>query len=282
MLTTLLIAAGALTAPIADTTLQIPRGAHIVIEHISGDIDVIGVNGREARVTIDGASRGVRVSRTGDTYHIGAGRIWDDGAELVVRIPSDVSIEVHALEGDIRVFDVEGDVQVATIDGDVEVEGTGPVTVHTADGEVRLAAISGDVTVATADGDTWIKGVAGAVTVHGIDGDIVVMDADASSVMLQTIDGDVRYEGEVYDGGHYSLSAHDGNVTFALPERVGAAFEISTFDGALQTSFPVRFRGGPLRSAEFTVGDGSAHVELQTFDGDILLIRPGERAPARN
>ena len=27
------------------------------------------------------------------------------------------------------------------------------------------------------------------------------------------------------------------------------------------------------------VGDGSAAVTLRSFDGDILLIRPGERTP---
>ncbi len=282
MLTTLLLAIGVVAATPADTTFQLPAGAHVVIEHNSGDIDVIGVNGREARVTIDGRSRGVQVSRSRATYHIVAERRWEDGAEMVVRVPYDVSVEIHTLEGDIRVYDIRGAVQINAIDGDIEVEGTGSVTAHTADGEIRLAAINGDVTVASSDGDTWLEGVAGNITVYSIDGDIVVVDAEASSAMLQTIDGDVRYEGTVDDGGHYSLSAHDGNVTFALPERAGATFSISTFDGALQTSFPVQFRGGPLRGAEFIVGSGSAQVALETFDGDIHLIRPGERAPARN
>ena len=48
---------------------------------------------------------------------------------------------------------------------------------------------------------------------------------------------------------------------------------------SLLPSFPIQFRGGRLRGGEFTVGDGSAAIALKSFDGDILLIRPGERVP---
>ena len=65
-------------------------------------------------------------------------------------------------------------------------------------------------------------------------------------------------------------------------EGTGARISVSTFDGELVPSFPVQFRGGRLRGGEFTVGDGSAAIALKSFDGDILLIRPGERVPDRD
>ncbi len=68
-------------------------------------------------------------------------------------------------------------------------------------------------------------------------------------------------------------------MTFSVPEGSGLTVSIATFDGSLHPSFPVTLRGGIGQLTEFTIGDGSARVELETFDGDIYLIRPGERTP---
>lgn len=282
MLQALVLSVAALGAPSADTTFTVAAGAHIVIEHGRGDVDVYGVSGREVRVTIDGESRDLEVSRSGSTYHVAAGRLWEDDEEVVIRVPLDVSVEVHGLEGDVRAFDIERGVSVATIEGDVEIEGTGPVAVQTQDGDVRVVDVRGGVSVQLSDGDSWLENVSGDIRVDGIDGDIVVLDAEAGEVHLQTIDGDLRYDGTVLGGGSYFLSTHDGNVTFAVPAPAGVSIQASAFDGSLESSFDVAYRGGPLRSTELTVGDGSATAVLETFDGNIRLIRPGERAPDNN
>ena len=264
--------------PARDTTFVVPEGIRIAISHREGDVNVTGTGGREVRVLLEDREGGVRVRSEGATFHVGARDRGNDG-DIFVWVPEDVDVSVTGREGDITVAGVaRGAVEVRTADGDVEVDGAARVDVAALDGEVRLAN-TGPSVVNVADGDVWIDRARGEATVHGIDADIVITNADARAVSVTAVDGNIWYDGAVHEGGSYSLSTHDGDVTFALPEGVGARISVSTFDGELLPSFPIQFRGGRLRGGEFTVGDGSAAIALKSFDGDILLIRPGERVP---
>ncbi len=266
--------------PVAiDTTFVVERGSRLVIEHRSGDVEVRGVDGREARVLVDGRAGAVSVSRNGSTITIEPHRGWDDDANLEVRVPRDTDVEIYSFEGDVQVLDLTGDVSVETVEGEIEVRGAGAVAAQSVDGSVRLYDVRGGVALQTGDGSALLERVGGPLVVNGIDGDIVVLDGRSRSVVLSTVSGNVRYEGRVFEDGEYSLGSHDGDVTFALPEGVGARVSVSTFDGSLRASFPVQFRGGAARGAEFTVGGGGARITLESFDGDIFLVRPGERMP---
>ena len=274
-----LLLALAFGEPARDTTFVVPEGARIAITLREGNVRVAGVEGREARVLLDGEEGGVRVAASrGGAIHIGPRERGSD-ADLSLWLPRDVHLTVSGRESNITVEGlVRGDVQANTADGDVEINGAARVNVSALDGDVQLAN-TGPASVNVADGDVWIDQVTGDVKVNGIDADIVVTNADVRALSLTAVDGDLWYDGAVYGGGSYSFNTHDGDVTFALPEGSGASISVSTFDGELVPSFPVQFLGGRLRAGEFTVGDGSAAVTLRSFDGDILLIRPGERTP---
>ncbi|WP_419948285.1 DUF4097 family beta strand repeat-containing protein [Candidatus Palauibacter sp.] len=274
----LLLLALAFGEPARDTTFVIPEGARISIVLREGDVRVTGVSGREARILMDGEARGVYVVSGGQEIRVTPRDRRSDG-DLSVWLPEDVHLTVVGREGNITVDGLaRGEVQASTADGDVEINRAARADVSALDGDVRLAN-TGPASVNVADGDVWIDRAAGEVTVHGVDADIVVTNADVRALSLMAVDGDLWYDGAVYEDGSYSFSTHDGDVTFALPENAGARISVSTFDGELIPSFPVQFRGGRLRGGEFMVGDGSAAVTLRSFDGDIVLIRPGERTP---
>lgn len=261
-----------------DTTFTIPAGARLVIENRSGDIEVAGIDGREAHMLVDGDPRGADVYRSGSVVRVSAGRRWAD-ADLTLRVPRDVEIEIDGAEGDIVVRGFERGVTVETIEGDIDIEGAAAVSAHSVDGDLRIRDVRGPVSVNTGDGDTRLERVGGPISVQGIDGDITVTSARASEVMLSTVGGDVWYDGTVDPRGEYELATHDGDVTFAVPEGTGAQVSVFTWDGSLLPSFPIQLRGTLGSIAEFTLGSGSARVKLESFDGDIHLIRPGERSP---
>ncbi|WP_420447692.1 DUF4097 family beta strand repeat-containing protein [Candidatus Palauibacter sp.] len=276
---TVFLAALLATGPGArDTTFAVPEGARIEIEHREGDVRVMGTGGREARVVLDDDDGRIRVQSSGGTIRLGASP-GGDGADFLVWLPEDVHVSVAGHEGDITVAGIfRGTVNVRTADGDVEIGGAAGVSVATLDGAVRISN-TGAATVSVTDGDVWLDQVSGAMSISGIDADIVVTNADTRAFSVTTVDGDVWYDGALHAEGSYALSSHDGDVTFVVPEDAGARISVSTFDGELVPSFPVQFRGGRLRGGQFTVGDGSAAVALKSFDGDIHLIRPGERTP---
>ncbi len=50
---------------------------------------------------------------------------------------------------------------------------------------------------------------------------------------------------------------------------------VSTYDGDFEADFPVSVTTTKRRFT-FTLGSGSARVELESFDGNIHLRRPGK------
>lgn len=278
----ILIGLGSLVPAAApgDTIFTVPPGAKVEIIGAHGDIEVRAGEGREARVLADGEADRVRVSRSGNVVRIEPRvRRWEDDADLVIRLPADVSIDIQGGSGDVTVIGFRSAITIQALDGDIDVDGASALAIHSVDGDVRVTDAAGPVTIEIGDGDATLMRIGGSIAVHGIDGDITILDGDAAAVALSTVSGDLRYDGRVYADGDYELATHDGDVTFAIGEGVGARVSVLTYDGALIPSFPIQLRGSLGSMAEFTLGDGSARVQLESFDGDIRLIRPGERSP---
>ncbi|MGH7342915.1 MAG: DUF4097 family beta strand repeat-containing protein, partial [Candidatus Rokuibacteriota bacterium] len=102
---------------------------------------------------------------------------------------------------------------------------------------------------------------------------------NATSVDASTVDGDIVYDGTIRDDGRYSLATHDGDLAVTIPERTNATVDIQTFSGSIDASFPVQITE-IRKDRRFSIifGRGTARLELQSFDGDIRLVRPGEVA----
>jgi hypothetical protein len=64
-----------------------------------------------------------------------------------------------------------------------------------------------------------------------------------------------------------------------IGDKVNATLTVRTYNGGFRSTFPI---GDPdKRNKRFTVtlGNGSAHVELESFGGTISLRRPNEPRP---
>src|ERR1051325_10969246 len=87
------------------------------------------------------------------------------------------------------------------------------------------------------------------------------------------------YDGTIKDGGRYRFSTHDGDLRVSIPEKSSVSVSVSTFDGDFSACFPVQLVG-PKTKHRFTltIGSGSARLELESFNGDIRLCRPGQLA----
>ncbi|MGD2134541.1 MAG: DUF4097 family beta strand repeat-containing protein [Gemmatimonadales bacterium] len=170
---------------------------------------------------------------------------------------SQAAITIQAKEGDIVVRGGRGRVTVRLVEGDVTIEDvTATVRATTLDGDLTLANITGDVTAETTDGEIWLDGVR------------------ATNVEAYTVDGDIRFEGTIAAQGLYSFLSHDGDVTLYLPPDAGARVMLATLDGDFTTDFgvtlPERHEG---RRVNFTLGDGGAEIEIETFDGDVEVLQ---------
>jgi DUF4097 and DUF4098 domain-containing protein YvlB len=77
------------------------------------------------------------------------------------------------------------------------------------------------------------------------------------------------------DSGYYRFGTYNGDVVIVIPDRANAIIAVSTFNGDFDSSFPVSVTETKRHRFSFTIGSGSARVELSTFNGDISLRRLG-------
>jgi DUF4097 and DUF4098 domain-containing protein YvlB len=94
-------------------------------------------------------------------------------------------------------------------------------------------------------------------------------------VDANTVNGDISYEGTIRPNGRYRLATHNGDVTVVVPDGADALVSVSTFQGDFASDFPITLRERHGKRFEFTLGKGSARLELESFQGTIELRRPG-------
>ena len=263
-----------------DTVVAMDPGSRLVIEGFRGEVTVDTWDRNEMRVVGDHSSRTyVDIDRSRSGVRLSADA-WSGPAqvdyEITVPVSMDIDVrgtfisaDIDGVEGEIRVFSTQGDISVRG--------GSGFIQLETVNGRVDLTGANGNVDVQTTNGRVTVTDVVGDITAHSVTGSVTLENIESSDVRAETTSGGVYYDGIIMDGGRYTLNTHSGDVVLAIPDGVNATFSVSTFSGNLDTAFPVTVTGTRARGRPFgfILGDGSAHVELQSFSGDIELTRRG-------
>lgn len=293
-MTAAFMAAMALLLPAqqTDTTFAVRQGMRLDVRNQEGEIRVHTWSRDAVRVTAGRTGGGAfSVEQSGSIVRVRPERggwresrsgrqrrfEWDDSDPVVdfdITVPAYMALALRGVETDIVVEGVAAEITAETVEGVVDVRGgSGILTLHSADGMIRVDGAQGRIEASSGDGDVIVRNAQGDITAMSIDGDVLLSDIDSRTITGSTVDGDVSYSGTIYDRGRYRLSTHDGNVTLSVPENANATVTVTSYDGDFQTSFPIVLRESRQRRFSFTLGDGSALVELESFDGDIYLRR---------
>lgn len=263
-----------------DTTLAVQSGARLDVTNFGGEIVVRTWNQNNVRVRASHSSRSrVEVSSTPTAVLVRtAGRRGRPSiVDLELTVPTWMGMTLGGTYTDIVVEGAGGAVSAESVQGDIAVAGgDGNITLKSVEGDVTLTRARGRIQVTAVEGDVRVNDGAGEVTIETVDGDVMLQRIDASSVDVGTVDGDIVYVGTIKDGGSYRLSTHDGDITVAVAPSVNARVMVASFDGAFDASFPVDVQRAGKHRFNFTIGTGKARLELETFDGDVRLRRPGE------
>ena len=123
-----------------------------------------------------------------------------------------------------------------------------------------------------------VTNVTGEITAETTNGDIVIDNAQTSNLEASTVNGDVTFNGTIRDNGVYRLTTHGGDIRVGLGGATNATIFVRTFQGDFSADFPIQLpEGQAARSGSkrfnFTLGSGSARIEVQSFNGDISLAR---------
>src|SRR5438105_4914039 len=124
---------------------------------------------------------------------------------------------------------------------------------------------------------TWSKSAVRIAASHSSRDRITV---DASDQLVRVKSESRRGPSQVVD---YEITVPAAMALALSGVYTNISISVSTFDGDFSACYPVQLVGPKTKHRfSFTIGSGSARLELESFNGDIRLCRPGQLAKDRN
>jgi DUF4097 and DUF4098 domain-containing protein YvlB len=278
------VLAAALGQQQTDTTFAIRAGSRVEVETFGGEINVKTWNRNEIRVQATHGRRDViSIDARGSSVSIEAeGRVGPaTDVTFNLTVPTSVSLDLSGVYTEIKVEGVTGDIDAETVQGSITVTGGARLKLESVEGNIIVDRARGRVSVNTVNRGIRVSNSIGDVEAETVNGPIILTGVQAGNVDLATVNGRIVYDGTIRDGGDYAITSHNGGIWVVVPEKAGVTVDVSTFNGDLDSSLPITFTGdrGSKRRMNFVFGNGRAHLDLESFGGDIHLRKPGESIP---
>jgi hypothetical protein len=269
-----------------DSTVPVGRGQRLEVNAFAGEVTVTAWNRDAVRVQADaGGSTGVEIDRNATTVSVRTSgrRGPPPNVDLRITAPAWMPLDLSGVNTEITVAGTRAAISAETVQGDVSAKGgDGLVSLRSVQGSVSLTGAKGRLDVSSVNADVEVSASSGEVNAETVNGDVTLDAVDATSVTATSLNGDVAYNGPIKSSGRYALSTHNGDITVTVAEGTSASVSVSTFNGEFTSAFPVTItetRKG--KRFNFTIGGGSAQVTLESFQGTIELVRPGQFQGAR-
>jgi hypothetical protein len=272
-----------------DQTVPVAKGTKLEVHNFAGDVDVKVWDRDSVRVQVTHSDReGIDIRQDEQTLRV-RGKSLRGGPprslDYTITVPGWMAINVNGTYADVTLEGVGGDVSVETTRGDIKVRGgSGFVSLKSVQGEISLEKAKGRVEVRAVNEGMHLADISGDVSAETTNGSIILDRIDSGNVDLYTVNGNISYDGPIKDKGVYRLTTHNGMIAMPVAERANATLTLRTYNGSIRSSFQLTPPSGDdsqKRNKRMTVtlGNGSAHVELESFGGTIALRRPGEPRP---
>lgn len=276
-------------APQTDQTVTVARGARLAVDNFAGSVvvhtwdkDSLRVQARhESRTKVNIRTNVTGVSIDASSQHGPASVDYD------ITAPAWMPMKIEGTYNFVTIDGARADVSVETVRGDIVIKGgSGAISAQSIEGEIQVEGSRGKVTLSSVNQGIKITGATGDIAVETTNGSITLSRMEATSVDAATVNGNIFYDGTLADNGRYHFSTHNGDITMTVPETANATFTVRTYNGEFGSSLPVK---GPERSevrrgrrTAYTLGSGSADVEMESFAGAIRLRRAGADRTGRD
>lgn len=269
-----------------DQTINVAKGTKLEVNNFAGDVNVKVWDKDAVRVEVNHSDRETVDVRQGDQAVTIRSRSVRGGPprslDYSITIPSWMAVNVSGMYVDTDLEGVGGDVTIETVHGDIKVRGgSGFVSLKSVQGEISLEKAKGRIEVRAVNEGIHLADISGDLSAESTNGSIILDRIDSSNVDLYTVNGGISYDGPIKDRGVYRLTTHNGTIAMPIAERVNATLTARTYNGVIRSTFqqPTGATDGRRPRLSLTLGNGSAHVELESFGGAIELRRPGETRP---
>ena len=219
---------------------------------------------------VTGPSRGAKF------YVEGATDVFPTAAALEVRVPTRARVWAKSGSADIAVSGVSGGLDLNIVGGSVTVQSTPrELNIESMDGDVRVQAGASWLRVKTATGNIDVRGGSEDAGVSTVSGTVRVSDGRYERGKLETVTGDVIYEGEVGYKGSVDITTHSGAIELRLPPKPSLELDAVTVTGTIEngvtSSRPIPGREGRGMELGFSSGSGDTRIVIRSFKGNVAL-----------
>ncbi len=267
-----------------DTTVTLSPSGLVALTTGRGDVQVHAGAGNTVVVHANAERGRIRFDASSDRVAVDASDLGGD-IRFDITAPPGAHLAVQSQSGDVSIRGTGSDVSVHTQTGDIIVENaSGHVDLTSLSGDITASHLKGDVLASSVSGDLTLSDVAADVTAASVSGDVKLTGVTSRSVEARTTAGDVSFDGAIDPSGRYELSTHSGDVTLTLPEKASAQLTVSTWNGSIDSEFPITLEPGEhgigigtSKRFTFTIGEGAARISAQTFNGDVVIRRRGNK-----
>jgi DUF4097 and DUF4098 domain-containing protein YvlB len=270
------------SAPRTDQTVEAAKGTRLVLTNNAGEVVVRTWERDQVRVVASHSERErVNIQTTDMTLRIGA-RAARGPASLVdyqITVPRWMPVNLTGTYLESTIEGTAAEVTVETVHGNVRVVGgSGSVVCRSVEGMITVEKAAGRVQATGVNEGIRLIDVTGDVVAETTNGDIVIRNAQTSNLEASTVNGDITFNGSVREKGAYRLTTHGGDIRIGLGGATNATVFVRTFQGDFSADFPIQLpEGQSARSGSkrfnFTLGGGSARIEVQSFNGDIHVAK---------
>jgi hypothetical protein len=268
-----------------DTTLAARPDARIQIQNFAGSVTVRAWNRNAIRI-VAGPRRRDEVRIRGNDATISISTVNRSGVpaplDYVISVPAGASLDVGGTYTDITITGAGASVRANTVQGAVSLRGgDGVISVKSVQGSVTVEDARGRIEANSVNRGVVVRNVSGDIATETVNGSILLDSIQSSDVEAVTVNGRVSYQGTIRDGGRYRFGSHNGAIIVSIPERANATIAAMTYEGTFSSRFAVPGGGAGIpartrRPVTFALGTGSARVETESFQGNIVLARPGD------
>ena len=272
-------------APDTDQTVAVARGARLSVNNFAGEVvvrtwdrDQLRVQARhtsKAKVNIRQTPTGVAISSNGIT-----------SVDYEITAPAWMPMKIEGTYNFVTVEGAQSEISAETVRGDVVIKGgSGSVIAKSIQGEVIVEGARGRINVSSVNEGIRVTGASGDITAETTNGHISLTRITSSNVAVATVNGNIVFEGPVANKGRYVFTTHNGNITAGIPDDSNVSFIVRTYNGdfssSLNVSGPPRNEVRRGRRITYTLGNGSAEMEMETFGGSIRVRRPATTSSAK-
>lgn len=275
----------------------IVRNGSSGVVRINGEVRAGGLFGSSGNRRAQEIAANPPIDQTGNLVRLGGQRGnfgWGNvSISYTVETPEDTEVRARSGSGDVQITGVHQPVAITVGSGTARVDDVGDnVTIEIGSGTIQASRIEGSVSFRSGSGTLTFRDVkedvrgstgSGSIEVDRAHGRVNVstgsgpirVNAAMEDLRATTGSGKIEIHGNPANNSFWDLGAASGEITLAVPNAASFALTARTGSGDVRADIPISIEEQTRKFLRARVGDGKAHVSVETKSGNIRIVQGG-------